>query len=342
MTVEARPVARAQSWLANSALFMLGVNVIALAAFAISLPDARSAANLQSIAVAALPLLLLAAGQTFVLVAGGIDLSAPALVGLSSVAGALIMSGDAGILGGQACVVAAPAAVIVMLATGSLAGAFNGLCVARLGMPAFMVTLTMAMGAAGLSVWMTQTLVHTDTLYNLPESFLAIGRVGGLDLAIALGATAAAHVLLGRTLPGRWMHAVGHNARASHVAGVPTARVIVLAYALSGLFAALAALLITARLETASPAHGRQFLLDVIGAAVIGGTSLAGGIGTVAGTAAGVLFLSVLANGLTLLNLSDFVITIVKGLVILAAALLDHWRRRWTTGQLRDGRGVRA
>lgn len=330
MIVEGRPAAGVQGWLAHTGLFLLGVNAIALAAFAIALPDARSAANLQAIAVAALPLLLLAAGQTFVLVAGGIDLSAPALVGLASVAGGLVMSGDVGLLGRHDA--AMPAALLAMIATGTIAGAFNGLCVARLGMPAFMVTLTMAMGAAGLSVWMTQTVARTDTLYNLPEPFLAIGRPAGSALAIALAATLAAHVLLSRTLAGRWMHAIGHNARAALVAGVPTARIIVMTYALSGLFAGLAALVITARLETASPSHGRQLLLDVIGAAVIGGTSLSGGVGSIAGTAAGVLFLAVLGNGLTLLNLSDFVITIVKGLVILAAALIDRWRRHWPTG----------
>ena len=192
-----------------------------------------------------------------------------------------------------------------------------------------MVTLTMAMFAGGLSVWLAQTMARTDTLYNLPDGFLAIGRHGWIDLPIALVAALVAHALLARTLVGRWLHAVGHNIRTAHVSGVPTARVIVLAYAVSGLCAAFAALLLTARLETASPAHGRQLLLDVIGAAVIGGTSLSGGVGSVKGTAWGVLFLAVLGNGLTLLNLSDFFITIVKGLVILSAALLDRWRRRW-------------
>jgi ribose/xylose/arabinose/galactoside ABC-type transport system permease subunit len=105
-------------------------------------------------------------------------------------------------------------------------------------------------------------------------------------------------------------------------------RILLAAFVLSGLFAGLAAVLLTARLETASPSHGRALLLDVIGATVIGGTSLTGGRGSIRGTALGVLFLAMVGNGLTLLNLSDFVITIVKGILILVAALGDAARRR--------------
>jgi ribose/xylose/arabinose/galactoside ABC-type transport system permease subunit len=165
-------------------------------------------------------------------------------------------------------------------------------------------------------------------MYALPASFVALGRNAALAAAVAIGATAAADVLLERTLLGRWLRAVGFNPRAARVAGVPVERVVVAAYAASGAFAALASILLTARLETASPTHGRQLLLDVIGAAVIGGTSLAGGVGRVRWTLLGVLFLAMAGNGLTLLNLSEFTITIVKGLVIVAAALLDAWRPR--------------
>jgi ribose transport system permease protein len=110
------------------------------------------------------------------------------------------------------------------------------------------------------------------------------------------------------------------------VSGVPVPTVIAGAYVVSGTFAAVAAILLTGSLETASPAHGRPLLLDVIGATVIGGTSLSGGRGHVGGAALGVLFLAMLGNALTLLNLSDFAITIVKGSLILVAAILDRAR----------------
>jgi len=145
-------------------------------------------------------------------------------------------------------------------------------------------------------------------------------------------ATFVAHVLLARTLLGRWLYAVGHNPRASLISGVPVAGVTVGAYVLSGIFAAMAAILLTARLETGSPNHGKALLLDVIGAAVIGGTSLFGGKGKVVWTVYGVLFLTLISNGLNLLNLSDFLIMIIKGVVILVAALLDVWRTRFVRG----------
>ena len=112
---------------------MLAVNVLALTAFAVALPDFRTAPNLHAIIVSSLPLLLLAAGQTFVLVSGGIDLSAPALVGLASICGALVMSSDVGWLAGRA--EAVPVALAAMLTAGAMAGALNGVCVAHLQMP---------------------------------------------------------------------------------------------------------------------------------------------------------------------------------------------------------------
>jgi ribose/xylose/arabinose/galactoside ABC-type transport system permease subunit len=136
----------------------------------------------------------------------------------------------------------------------------------------------------------------------------------------------AAHLLLARTLLGRWLYAVGHNARAAHVSGVPVAGVTVAAYVASGVLAALAAVLLTGQAETASPVLGQRMLLDVIAATVIGGVSLFGGRGRVLGALFGVLFIRLLDNSLTLLDLDYFVIQMVKGAVILLAALLDAWR----------------
>ena len=208
-------------------------------------------------------------------------------------------------------------------------GFFNGACIAWLRMPAFMVTLTATMFFSGLAVWLAKKVVNAESIYNLPPAFLAPGHQAWLAVLLALLAAILAHLLLSRTLLGRWLYAVGHNPRTSLVSGVPVGGVTVSAYVLSGVFAAMAAILLTARLETGSPNHGKALLLDVIGAAVIGGTSLFGGKGKVMWTVFGVLFLSLLGNGLNLLNLSDFLITIIKGMVILVAALLDVWRTKW-------------
>jgi ribose/xylose/arabinose/galactoside ABC-type transport system permease subunit len=296
----------------------------AFVGFTIAIPGFASGANVTGILVSALPLLLLAAGQTFVLISAGIDLSATSTVGLASVVGGLMMQGDGGLAAGMALTPAA--ALIAMLATGAFAGLVNGVCVGALRMPAFMVTLTTGMFAGGLAVLLVRLAANTETIFNLPPAFITLGSMPAAAGAIALGSAFAAEGVLARTRYGRMLRAVGYNPLAARVSGVPIVRVTVVAYVFSGIFAALAAVLLTGSLETASPTHGRQLLLDVIGATVIGGTSLAGGRGTVWGTALGVLFLAVLGNGLTLLNLSDFVITILKGLLILVAAIADVMR----------------
>ncbi len=137
---------------------------------------------------------------------------------------------------------------------------------------------------------------------------------------------------LGRSLYGQWLYAVGHNPKAALISGVPVARVIICAYIVSGACAAIAAILYTGRLETGSPVLGQKVLLDVIGATVLGGTSLYGGRGRVMGTVSGAFFLTVLDNSLNLMNLSYFTIMMAKGAVILLAAAIDTVRHRLTGG----------
>jgi ribose/xylose/arabinose/galactoside ABC-type transport system permease subunit len=319
-------VRRTARHLFGSEYFVLLLCAGAFAALAPFTPGFAAPDNLWNVLLFCLPLLLLATGQTLVLIAGGIDLSVTASIGLSSVVGALVMSGDQGWLRGSP--MATPVALAAMLGTGALVGLFNGACIAWLRMPAFMVTLTATMFFSGLAVWLARKAADAESIYQLPAAFLALGQRAWLAALLAVLVALLAHLLLARTLLGRWLYAVGHNPRAAFISGVPVRGVTMSAYVLSGVFAAMAAILLTARLETGSPSHGRALLLDVIGAAVIGGTSLFGGKGKVLWTVHGVLFLSLLGNGLNLLNLSDFLITIIKGAVILVAALLDVWRSR--------------
>lgn len=316
--------------LAGSESFVLLLCLAVFLVFAPVAPGFVSPGNFANILVACLPLLVLATGQTLVLITAGIDLSAAAVIGLGSVLGSLVMGGEAGWLRGSP--LAVPVAVAVMLGTGALVGFLNGVCIALLRMPAFMVTLTSMMFFSGLAVWLAKRAVDAETIYNLPPAFLRIGHQTGLAVLLVGLAVLFGHLLLTRTLIGRWLHAVGHNPRASLISGVPVAGVTIAAYVLSGVYAALASILLTARLETGSPNHGKFLLLDIIGAAVIGGTSLFGGKGKVLWTIHGVLFLALLGNGLNLLNVSDFLITIIKGGVILLAALLDGWRNRILRG----------
>ncbi len=314
----------------GSEFFVLFLCGLAFAVFAPFTPGFASRDNLWNILIACLPLLVLATGQTLVLITGGIDLSVTATIGLSSVVGALVMGGEQGWLRGSP--LAMPVAIMAMLGAGALVGFFNGACIAWLRMPAFMVTLTSMMFFSGFAVWLAKKVVNAESIYNLPTAFLALGSKAWLAALLAVFVTLVAHLLLARTLLGRWLYAVGHNPRTSLISGVPVAGVTVSAYVLSGITAATASILLTARLETGSPNHGKALLLDVIGAAVIGGTSLFGGKGKVLWTVYGVLFLALLGNGLNQLNFSDFFITIIKGAVILVAALLDVWRNKFVRG----------
>jgi ribose transport system permease protein len=217
------------------------------------------------------------------------------------------------------------AGVLVMLLLGAGLGALNGAVITLLRLPAFIVTLASMMFLSGFAIWLTQS----KSTYGLPGSFLALGQ--RLPIALALTGTLAvvAHLILRHTVYGRWLYAIGQNATAAHISGVPVRLISSAAYVASGFCAALASVMLTARLETGSPVLGREILLDIIGATVVGGTSLFGGKGRIAWTFFGVLFLTVLDNALNLLSLSQFSITITKGAVILFAAVLDAVRSRF-------------
>jgi len=294
-------------------------------------PGFASAANLRNVVSSLLPLLAVAVGQTLVLITGGIDLSVTAVVALASVLGARVMTADGGLLAGHP--LAVPAAVLVMMATGLVVGTVNGLSVARLRMPPFLATLAMMTFASGFAIWLTRSA----NIAGLPEGFrlLGAGSLGPLPTALLVVGPLAlgAHVLLTRTVPGRWLFAVGGNARTARVSGVPVERVVLFAYVACAACAAAASILYTARLETGSPVLGQRILLDVIGAVVIGGTSLFGGRGSVLGTVYGALFITLLDNGLNLMGLSSFSVLMVKGTVILAAALVDAVRERLEQGR---------
>ena len=285
-------------------------------------PGFASAENLGNILASMLPLLVVATGQTCVLISGGIDLSVTSTIALSSVAGAQVMSGHTG---GLACgPLAAAGGVAAMLAVGAVVGAFNGAAVTRLRMPPFIVTLTTMMFFSGFAIWLTQS----KNISGLPAAFTIIGGRTAPAFLVTLGVAGAAQAVLSRSLYGRWLYAVGHNPRAAFISGVPVGRVTLLVYIACGICAAVASVLYTGRLETGSPVLGQHILLDVIGATVIGGTSLFGGRGKVIWTVFGVLFLTLIDNSLNLLNLSQFTIMMVKGGVILLAAVMDSARTR--------------
>jgi ribose transport system permease protein len=293
-------------------------------------PGLASEANLRDIFSNMLPLLVVAIGETFVLIAAGIDLSVTSVIALCSVLGASLMTSDNGMLGGS--VFAVPAGILAMLVVGLLVGLFNGATIARFNMPPFIVTLATMMFFSGFAIWFTQS----NKISNLPAGFTMLGEGAlwfvpyALIITVVLGLLA--HFALSRTLFGRWLYATGQNMRAAAISGVPVKRTTILAYLVSAFCAAVASILYTARLETGDPVLGQKALLDIIGATVIGGTSLFGGKGKVIWTVFGVLFITLIDNSLNMWGLSHFGIMIVKGAVILAAALLDAIRSRLLAG----------
>ena len=311
----------------QSEYFVLWLCVAYFAALAPLTPGFASWANLQTILAYALPILVVSVGLTLVLIIGGIDLSVTSIIALASVVGGKIMSADEGWLAGHA--LAVPVALLAMLVVGGGIGAINGLAVTVCRIPAFIATLTTMMFVSGLAIWFTLS----RKIGGLPPGFVMLGQKLWLVAAITGAATWVAHLALARTLYGKWLYAIGHNARTALVSGVPVERVTFFTYVVSGLFAGLAAILFTAALETGNPEMARDNLLDVVGAVVIGGTSLYGGKGRVSGTVFGVLFLALVDNSLNLLGLTFYTITMVKGGVILAAALTDALRNKFLARQ---------
>lgn len=302
----------------SSDYFIFGLSAIFFIALAPFTPGLASKGTMLNILAYLLPLFIAASGLTLVMITGGIDLSITATIAFTSVLGAKAMTGQTGLtptlLGCGA-----------MLLAGGVIGAVNGTIVAFLRLPPFIVTLAAMMFLNGFAVWFTQS----NNIFDLPAPFLRIGKQ--LPLAVAIASTVAVllDLALRQTAYGRWLYATGQNVTAAAVSGVPVRGVTFASYVLSGICAGLASVFLTARLETGSPVLGREMLLDVVGATVVGGASLFGGKGKIAWTFGGVLFLTLLDTTLNLLNLSQFSITIAKGAVILAATILDTARQRW-------------
>jgi len=238
----------------------------------------------------------------------------------------ILLSAEGSPISGTA--LAVPLGILTMLLVGMFVGLLNGLAVAKFRMPAFMVTLVSMMFFSGLAIYLTKS----ENIMYLPGTFTVLGS-GGIgpvpySFFVVLVLSVVAHIVLRHTVLGQWFFAVGKSLRASVVSGVPTERVIILGYVFSGFCAAVASVLYSARLAGGRPTLGQNLLLDVIGAAVIGGISLFGGKGKVLWALFGVLFFVLLSNALSMLALPFYAEPVVKGAVILLAALLDVTRTR--------------
>jgi ribose transport system permease protein len=283
--------------------------------------------NLRNVANQITVIAILAVGMTMVIVTGGIDLSVGSLIALAAVVTAWLVGRMGGEGAGVAAMVAAGAATLLLC--GAI-GVFSGAMVARFAIPPFIATLAVMQVASGLAYIISQG----RPIYRLPRSFVLLGRGAepflGVPYAVLLmlGLYAAAHVLMSRTVVGRYVYAVGGNEEAARLAGVPVAGVLLFVYAACGALAGLGGVVMASQLRSGAPTYGLMYELYVIAAVVVGGTSLAGGQGTIPGTLVGAFIIAVIQNGMNLTQVESYTQKVVLGLVILGAVLLDRLKRR--------------
>ena len=309
--------------------------IAVLVFFSIAAPNFLSAANLILMAKHVALNAFLAMGMTFVIITGGIDLSVGSIVGLCGmVAGYLVLNGiDLQI--GYTIYFNVVEIALITLVVGIAIGAVNGLLITRLNVAPFIATLGVLYVARGLALLSSDgrtfpNLVGKPELGTTGFGFLGAGRLVGLPVSIwILIVVALGAAYLARYTPlGRHIFAVGGNERAARISGVRVNMVKMFVYMFSGFCAAIVGLIISSELMASHPATGESFELNAIAAAVLGGTSMSGGRGTIGGTIVGAFVIGILSDGLVMMGVSSFWQMVIKGLVIIIAVVVDQAQRR--------------
>lgn len=289
-------------------------------------PDFLKSSNLLSVANQTAIYAIIAIGMTMVIICGQIDLSVGSLVALSAVATAILVR-DVG-SGKESGIGIVVLACVLGVALCAGLGTVVGTLVARVQIPSFIVTLAVMSMASGLAF----RLSEAQSVSALPESFfwLGGGRLGGVPVPVwvMIGLYVVAHVLMSRTTFGRYIYAIGGNAEAARLSGVPVKRMLVTVFAICGGLAGLGGVIQASQLAAGDPKFGSMYELEVIAAVVVGGTSLMGGQGKIFGTLIGAFIIAVIKNGMNLTNVEPFNQKIVLGAVLLAAVWLDTVKRK--------------
>jgi ribose transport system permease protein len=290
-------------------------------------PNFLKPENLLNIANQIAVIAIVAIGMTMVIITAGIDLSVGSLIALSAVLAARFIRDHAGAT--HASVSGMTLACLAAMVLCGLVGVFSGGMITLFRIPPFIVTLGMMLVGSGLAYLLAQG----QSIYQIPESFVWLGR--GADVLhipnavlLMLILYILAHVLMSRMRLGRYLYAVGGNREAARLSGVPVQRVLLFAYAASGLLAGLGGVILASQLKSGSPTYGNMYELYIIAAVVVGGTSLSGGEGRMLGTLVGAFTIAVIQNGMNLTNVESYTQKVVLGLVILASVLLDRLRHR--------------
>jgi len=275
--------------------------------------------NLSNVLVQAVVVAILAAGETLVIISGGIDISVGTIMAMvSCTMGVLILNSGIGVF---------PSITLALL-VGALGGFINGILVAKGKIPPFIATLGMMGIAQGIALLVTSGY----SMFGFPEYFifLGTGKILGIPVPIIIVVIiyAIMHIVLEYTKIGRYACAIGGNEDASLLAGINVDKIKIIVFTISGMTAGLAGIVLSARISSSHPGIGAGFELDAIAATVIGGTSLSGGEGTMIGTLIGALIMATIRNGLNLLGISPSIQKIAIGGIIIAAVLMDKLSRR--------------
>ena len=304
--------------------------------FAVMAPNFVSVANAVIISKHVAINAILAIGMTYVILTGGIDLSVGSIVGLTGmVAGGLIAHGLWIEPVGVIIYFNVFEVVLIALAVGTAIGAINGLLITKLGVAPFIATLGTLYVARGAALLLSggatfPNLVGKPELGNQGFPVIGSGTLFGIPFSVLILVVLAviAAYIAQRTPFGRRVYAVGGNERAAALSGVRVDRVKLAVYMISGFCAAVVGLIVSSQLVASHPASGETFELNAIAAAVLGGTSLSGGYGRIGGTIVGAFVIGVLSDGLVMMGVSEFWQMVIKGLVIIAAVVLDQLQRR--------------
>jgi ribose transport system permease protein len=302
--------------------------IVLMAALAVAEPKFLSETNLSNVLRTTSYLAIISCAQMLVMILGGIDLSVGVVAALASVLTAMSMARYGALFPGSEALTIG-LALATSLAAATLVGVVNGVCVAYSKASAFMVTLGTFCIVGGVAYYLTAGI----PIYGMPQSFVkgfGRGSFAGVPYSVYIAVAVVAALWFGQRYlrAGRYHYAVGGNEAAARAAGLPVSRVVVGSYALSSFLAGLTGILITARIGSGQANLGSEYMLQSVGAAVIAGVSLRGGVGRAEMIAVSSLLLAVIANGMNLIRIDSKLQTIVFGLVLLGAVALDQLQRR--------------
>ncbi len=302
--------------------WVAGCTVLLWIVLAIASPYFLTAGNIFNIMRQVSVDAIIAYGQLFTIITAGIDLSVGSVAGLTGIAFAMMLAGGMNVF----------LAVLLALLLGLVIGVVNGLAIDRLGIPAFIVTLAGLQGFRGLTMLISGGM----TVAGIPPSLGIVANTSILGIptmfVIMLGFALVSQYLLGATRLGRYMYALGSNIEAARRVGINVTQVTLVAYGLASVFATVSGMLLVARLTMGNPNAGYGAELQAIAAAVVGGASLFGGRGTIAGCFIGAILFTTIGNGANLLGVNSFWQMVIEGLLIAAVVYLDNVQRRRTSG----------